>query len=178
MAISVQNNRRLELDIIKLLAENYEVRVSDNLKDIFVGFYGPLDTVYAEGAWIIRLHIPERYPFEGPFISFINKIFHPNICEQEGSTCLNALCDSNWTPICSLSTIFDSFLPQLLKNPDHETVLNPRASSLLKTNPEEFEREVAKYIYFYAKTDKKSLHCKEEDNESTTSDLSEDEIED
>ena len=50
------------------------------MKDNFIFFIlGPKDTIY-EGAYFkIHCHIPDKYPFVPPMMSFMTKVWHPNI---------------------------------------------------------------------------------------------------
>jgi ubiquitin-conjugating enzyme (huntingtin interacting protein 2) len=49
---------------------------------------GPLETVYEGGVFDIDIVIPKQYPFEPPKMTFITKIWHPNISSQTGAICL------------------------------------------------------------------------------------------
>lgn len=50
--------------------------------------HGPLETVYEGGVFDIDIVIPKQYPFEPPKMTFITKIWHPNISSQTGAICL------------------------------------------------------------------------------------------
>ena len=49
---------------------------------------GPPETVYEGGVFLIDIVIPKSYPFEAPKMSFISKVWHPNISSQTGAICL------------------------------------------------------------------------------------------
>jgi ubiquitin-conjugating enzyme (huntingtin interacting protein 2) len=59
--------------------------------------HGPLETVYEGGVFDIDIVIPKQYPFEPPKMTFITKIWHPNISSQTGAICL--VSDSFLRPI-------------------------------------------------------------------------------
>jgi len=46
----------------------------------FLGiFTGPPDTPYEGGTYVIDIKIPAEYPFQPPKMTFVTKIWHPNI---------------------------------------------------------------------------------------------------
>ncbi|VUZ43603.1 unnamed protein product, partial [Hymenolepis diminuta] len=53
---------------------------------------GPDDSPYAGGIFHLDIHFPPDYPFKPPKITFITKIYHPNI-NSNGSICLDILKD-------------------------------------------------------------------------------------
>lgn len=48
--------------------------------------------------WNIKVVLPDQYPFKAPSVQFINRMFHPNIHEEFGSICVDALGET-WTPL-------------------------------------------------------------------------------
>lgn len=47
---------------------------------------GPPDTPYAGGTYIVKISIPDSYPFKAPSMNFITKMWHPNISSQTVSS--------------------------------------------------------------------------------------------
>merc|ERR1712176_137318 len=63
--------------------------VGDDLKHWKGTIFGPIDTCYAGGTFIIDIQIPNEYPFKPPKMKFDTKIWHPNISSQTGAICLD-----------------------------------------------------------------------------------------
>ena len=104
---------------------------------------------YEGGHWVIRIDIPEQYPFQSPSVGFVNKIYHPNVDESSGSVCLDVI-SQKWSSIYELSHIFDHFLPQLLQEPNVADPLNQSAAQHLGKDPISFRKTVVDYVQRYA----------------------------
>ena len=59
------------------------------------------DSPYSGGVFFLDLHFPVDYPFKPPKVTFVTKIYHPNI-NQNGSICLDILRDQ-WSPALTVS---------------------------------------------------------------------------
>lgn len=106
---------------------------------------------FEHGTWIVRVELPEQYPYKSPSIGFTNRIFHPNIDERSGSVCLDVI-NQAWSPMYDCFNIFESFLPQLLRYPNPTDPLNPEAAALYLRSPQEYEQKVRQYVEQYAKS--------------------------
>ena len=103
--------------------------------------YGPKDTPYENGEFIIDVAISHTYPNSPPSIKFITDIYHPNISES-GEVCLNILRAppmGDWRPSLSIEKTILS-LYNLLSNPNASDSLNMAAGQLFKNNYEEFKK--------------------------------------
>jgi ubiquitin-conjugating enzyme (huntingtin interacting protein 2) len=78
--------------------------------------FGPADTPYTGGTFIVDIEIPSEYPFKPPKMKFDTKIWHPNISSQTGAICLDIL-KNEWTPALTIRTALIS-LQALLCAPE------------------------------------------------------------
>ncbi len=121
---------------------DFEVElVDDNINDMHVTFHGPKESAYEGGVWRVHVELPESYPYKSPSIGFVNKIFHPNVCEQSGSICLDVI-NQTWSPMFDLVNIFTVFLPQLLLYPNASDPLNGEAAALSMRDPAAYAERV------------------------------------
>ena len=52
---------------------------------------------YNKGAFKVQIDFPAEYPFKPPKITFLTKIYHPNI-DEKGQVCLPIISAENWKP--------------------------------------------------------------------------------
>ncbi|KAJ1652663.1 ubiquitin-conjugating enzyme E2 H [Dispira simplex] len=133
---------------------DYDVRFGkdDNMQEMYVRFQGPEDTPFAGGSWVVRVELPDDYPYKSPSIGFVNKIFHPNIDELSGAVCLDVI-NQTWSPMFDLGNIFEVFLPQLLRYPNPSDPLNGEAAALMLRAPKDYDTKVKEYVTLYASKD-------------------------
>jgi ubiquitin-conjugating enzyme E2 H len=149
MSSTAAGNKRREHDIMKLMMSDYEVEMSDDGAEFYVGLDGPRDTAYEGGRWRVRVTLPREYPFRSPSVGFSTRIFHPNIDEASGSVCLDVI-NQMWSPMYELVNVFSVFLPQLLAYPNPSDPLNPEAAALMLGEPERFKAKVRDYVARFA----------------------------
>ena len=53
--------------------------VGDNIRHWKGTIFGPGDTCYEGGTFVVDIEIPQEYPFKPPKMKFDTKIWHPNI---------------------------------------------------------------------------------------------------
>lgn len=71
---------RKQRDIQKLIQHQFEIQTNEDNANLFtIVFKGPEETLYREGAWLIQVFLPDQYPLQAPTVTFVNRIFHPNI---------------------------------------------------------------------------------------------------
>uniref|UniRef100_A0AC34R861 UBC core domain-containing protein n=2 Tax=Panagrolaimus sp. JU765 TaxID=591449 RepID=A0AC34R861_9BILA len=73
---------------------------------------------YHKGAFKIAIDFPPEYPFKPPKLSFLTKIYHPNV-DEKGNVCLGIISPDNWKPATKAEQILQSLL-SLIMEPDLE----------------------------------------------------------
>ncbi|EFA06399.2 ubiquitin-conjugating enzyme E2 H-like [Tribolium castaneum] len=171
-------NHRIKIDVMRLIESKFDVTTCDNYRNLIVKFNGPRGTPYEGGVWRVRVLLPENYPFKSPSVGFDTQIFHPNVDQTSGTICLDVL-NQKWTALYDLVIIFETFLPQLLKNPNPEDPLNHCAAMVLTRTPERYNYLVVKHVQEFATPERMRVWEEggqaEEQKEDGVSDLSDDE---
>ena len=108
---------------------------------------GPSDCAYTGGVFFLQVHFPADYPFKPPKISFLTRIYHPNI-NQNGSICLDILKDQ-WSPALTISKVLLS-ISSLLTDPNPDDPLVPEIAHLYKTSKAKYETTAREWTKKYA----------------------------
>jgi len=139
-------HERLALEAQELENEEPTFKPEDNDLKKWKGFI--LGTgLYENGVFYIRIRLSRSYPFTPPKVSFLTKIWHPNI-SKSGRVCVGIL-GKDWTPSLNLVGVIET-IRNLLNYPNPHDPLNKEAAEQLLKNPSEYQRTVAKYISKYA----------------------------
>jgi ubiquitin-conjugating enzyme E2 D/E len=64
---------------------------------------GPEESPYEGGLFFLNIHFPVDYPFKPPKVSFVTKVYHPNI-NSHGNICVDILKQA-WTPALTISKV-------------------------------------------------------------------------
>ncbi|CAK74891.1 unnamed protein product (macronuclear) [Paramecium tetraurelia] len=108
---------------------------------------GPDDSPYKNYLFFLNFQFSIEYPQIPPQVTFMNKIFHPNI-NVLGYIYLGILKD-DWTSDYTVHKILTS-IKQLLKNPDEDNSFFPDATLLYKNNKIDFEKKAKEWAQKYA----------------------------
>lgn len=105
----------------------------------------PMEGFYRHLKLSFRIDVPKMYPFVGPRIWSMQRLFHPNVDYETGAVCMNIL-RLDWSPAFSLNVLVMGMLNILLEL-SWEDPLNKHAASLLMeaTRIDDFD-EYAKVV--------------------------------
>lgn len=108
---------------------------------------GPEKSPYEGGLFKLEIRFPVNYPFKAPAVTFLTKVYHPNI-NADGGICISTLKD-DWVPSLTIGKVLLS-ISSLLTDPNPKDPLVPEIARLYETNRAEFERIAKEYTQMYA----------------------------
>mmetsp|Transcript_65843 Transcript_65843/g.136250 ORF Transcript_65843/g.136250 Transcript_65843/m.136250 type:complete len:153 (+) Transcript_65843:61-519(+) len=91
---------------------------------------GPQDSPYEGGQFKLDIVCTANYPYAAPQVSFVTKIFHPNVNYNTGELCLDIL-KTDWSPAWTLQYVCRAVIA-LLRDPNPDSPLNCDAGNLLR----------------------------------------------
>jgi len=97
---------------------------------------GPEGTPYQGGVFNVKIQFPPDYPFKPPKVSFLTKVYHPNI-NSNGSICLDIL-KEQWSPALTVSKVLLSIC-SLLSDANPDDPLVPDIAHIYKTDRKKYE---------------------------------------
>lgn len=121
-----------------------------NDKDIYLWngtILGPQGSPYEGGLFKLEIKFPVDYPFKPPIVTFITKVFHPNI-NSNGGICLDIL-KQEWSPSLTIGKVLLS-ISSLLTDPNPKDPLVPEIARLYETNIVEYNKKAKEYTQTYA----------------------------
>lgn len=93
---------------------------------------GPPDSPYENGVFQLSIKCNSDYPLAAPSMTFVTKVFHPNVHFKTGDICLDIL-KKEWSPAWGLQAACRAVLA-LLCDPDASSPLNCDAGNLIRGN--------------------------------------------
>ncbi|XP_026189855.1 ubiquitin-conjugating enzyme E2 27 [Cyclospora cayetanensis] len=109
---------------------------------------GPLDTPYEGGVFYLDIVIPGDYPYNPPKISFLTKVWHPNVSSQTGAICLDIL-KHEWSPALSIRTALLS-IQAMLADPVPADPQDAEVAKMLIENPDLFHKTAKHWTETFA----------------------------
>lgn len=94
----------------------------------------PIMGYWEGGLYEFKFNMPVKYPFDGPKVICVDKIYHPNI-DLEGKICVNIL--RPWKPTYTIETIMIALL-FLFTTPNPNDPLNNEAAADMRKDPVQF----------------------------------------
>ncbi len=108
---------------------------------------GPSDSPFSGGVFKLEIHFPTDYPFKPPKVTFLTKIYHPNISPQ-GAICLDILKDQ-WSPALTVNKVLLSIC-SLLTDPNPKDPLVPEAADIYMKDKARYEETARLWTQKYA----------------------------
>ncbi|XP_010486410.1 PREDICTED: ubiquitin-conjugating enzyme E2 11-like [Camelina sativa] len=108
---------------------------------------GPHDSPYAGGVFMVTIRFPPDYPFKPPKVSFMTKVYHPNI-NSNGSICLDIL-KEQWSPALTISKVLLSIC-SLLNDPNPKDPLVPEIAEMYLVDKPKYESIAQSWTQKYA----------------------------
>jgi ubiquitin-protein ligase len=98
----------------------------------------------------VNLTLPSAYPFKPPSISFVTKIYHPNVSnDDKGSMCLGMLKPDEWKPSSRIAAVLE-FARQLLAEPMPDDAVEARIAEQYKNDRKRYEDVARDWTRRYA----------------------------
>jgi len=115
-------SRRLQKELGDIQKANIKsfrnINVNDSNMLLWQGLLVPDKEPYNKGAFKIQIDFPAEYPFKPPKVTFLTKIYHPNV-DEKGQVCLGIIAPENWKPATKTDQVIES-LVSLVHEPEPE----------------------------------------------------------
>ncbi|KAE9552977.1 hypothetical protein FO519_003814 [Halicephalobus sp. NKZ332] len=103
---------------------------------------------YHKGGFKISIDFPADYPFRPPKLTFLTKIYHPNV-DEKGKICLGIIAPHHWKPATKVEQILQSLL-SLIMEPDLENPLRADLAEEYQQDKKKFFKSAEEYTKKYS----------------------------
>ena len=108
---------------------------------------GPNDSPYQGGVFFLDIEFMDNHPFSPPRVSFITKIYHPNV-HSSGVICLDIL-RNQWSPSLSIKMIL-LLIQNLMDAPETDNAIEPEIAQIFKSNKAQYIKTAKEWTKKYA----------------------------
>jgi ubiquitin-conjugating enzyme E2 D len=108
---------------------------------------GPDNSAFSGGLFQLDIRFPTDYPFKPPKITFLTRIYHPNV-NSNGAICLDIL-TKNWSPALTISKTLLSIC-SLLDDANPDDPLVPEIAHLYKNDRQKYEANAREWTRKFA----------------------------
>ena len=122
--------------------------IDDTITHWHVIIEGPKGTPYEGGKFTVNVDFSDNYPFKCPKVSFVTKIYHPNVKTDTGEICAQAL-QNQWVPTLNADFVI-KMLRELIEHPNHESPQEAEIARELMTAPDQFTASAKEFTEKYA----------------------------
>lgn len=146
--MSLKRLKRELLDLEKEPIPNISASImNDDIHQWTATIAGPAGSPFEGGIFILNINFPLDYPYKAPKVTFVTKIYHPNI-NSAGSICLDIL-KANWSPALTVAKVLLS-ISSLLDDPNPDDPLVPEIAHQYNTRKEKYIETAKKWTEMYA----------------------------
>jgi len=118
----------------------------ENMRLWNISFKGHESTPYKDGIFDVIVIFTDEYPFVAPVVSFVTKIYHPNV-SSKGEVCLGTL--KKWTQSLTIKDVLIE-LYELLLCPNIADPMMPDIASMYQNNINMFNQKARDWVMLYA----------------------------
>ena len=119
----------------------------DDMYEWQASILGPTSSPYEGGLFWLKINFPKDYPFKPPSISFLTKLYHPNIAPS-GAICIDIL-KEQWSPALTISKVL-LCICSLLDDPNPDDPLVPENADIVKKDREKYNKTAKDWTMLYA----------------------------
>jgi ubiquitin-protein ligase len=145
--MSTPAKRKIMRDMKRILDEPLEGIIArpnrTNIMDWRGIIYGPEDTPFEGGVFKLKMSFDEAYPQHPPEVSFISRVYHPNVYPS-GELCLDIL-KNKWSPTYDIGAVLLS-VQSLLNDPNISSPANSEAAGVFASDKREYRKRVRESV--------------------------------